>query len=116
MSLKPGVEALPPILRQKVVDLAGTNHDDHVCCESEVECPVFDEMVDAIQASHPLLTEREKEVLELLGQAWSAFLKMERAHRSDTEDFMRHIHDAQRVVAAQVSFRTDPDFMRVSGK
>lgn len=48
VSLKPAVESLPEPLRQRLVDYAGTNHDDHLCCEDGQDCEEFDALVREI--------------------------------------------------------------------
>jgi hypothetical protein len=49
MALKAAIEAFPKYLRVAIVDYAGTNHDDHLCADLDVQCETFDALIKAIQ-------------------------------------------------------------------
>jgi hypothetical protein len=59
----------------------------------------------------PDLSDEEKEVLNLLGEAWNKFLAL-RTCALDKDEFRRAIHACQSIVAVQVARRADPDFWR----
>jgi hypothetical protein len=52
------------------------------------------------------LTKREAKVVELLGEAATAFRDLEPEHPSDQEEFVRAIHAAQNVVLSRVGVRS----------
>ena len=51
------------------------------------------------------MTEEEIGTLELLAQAWNAFLELPEVHQDDRNDFRKSIHDAQRLVMARSGHR-----------
>lgn len=55
------------------------------------------------------LTEQEREVCDYLVGAWNAFVHLESTHPSDTPDFIRAIHECQRIMSARQARRFDPD-------
>ncbi len=46
-------------------------------------------------------TKNEYEVLELLALAWNKFIALPNQHPQDTDEFMRAIHEAQRIVGVR---------------
>ena len=56
------------------------------------------------------LTDEEKEVVDLLADAWNKFVKLPNKHPSDNPDFAQGIHRCQYLVAKRVAVRADPDF------
>ena len=52
MSLKSAVESLPKELRQRLIDLTGTTHDEHVCYEDGTDCQEFDALVEEFRGLH----------------------------------------------------------------
>lgn len=55
------------------------------------------------------LSEEEKGVLQLLGQAWVIFYHLDKKHPSDEQEFLKAIHQAQQLIAMRVARRVDPD-------
>jgi len=55
------------------------------------------------------LTDSEKEVLALLGQAYNKFVTLEGKHPADDTEFTEAIHAAQKMVALRVARRIDQD-------
>lgn len=47
------------------------------------------------------LTEREREVIDLLAQAWNRHQELEEIHGSDSPEFAAAIHAAQNIVLAR---------------
>lgn len=45
-----------------------------------------------------LLTEDEQKVVNHLAEAWNAYVKIGKLHPSDTDDFAKAIHDAQKII------------------
>jgi hypothetical protein len=55
------------------------------------------------------LTEAEKEVVNLLAQAFNKFVELKEKHPADDQEFCSAIHDAQKTVAMRVARRCNPD-------
>ncbi|WP_139150004.1 hypothetical protein [Sphingobium yanoikuyae] len=51
------------------------------------------------------MTEDELAVVDQLGHAWDGFLRLPALHSSDRMDFMKAIHDAQRIIMARPAMR-----------
>lgn len=51
------------------------------------------------------MTADEKRVIDLLGEAWNAFLKLPIQHADDVPDMRGAIHDAQRIVMSRPAYR-----------
>lgn len=51
------------------------------------------------------MTGEEMAVVERLGEAWNAFLALPAQHSSDRLDFLKAIHDAQRIIMARPAMR-----------
>lgn len=54
----------------------------------------------------PLLTEQEREVLEVLAGAWDLFLSLPEQHDADDSEFCAAIHAAQNIVLARPAMRS----------
>lgn len=50
------------------------------------------------------ITSEEQQVLDLLGSAWNAFLKLEAIHPDDNPEFRAAIHAAQNIVLSRPAF------------
>lgn len=59
--------------------------------------------------AQPGLTDREKECLRHLTQAWEAFMALDEKHPQDNSEFCTAIHDAQKMIALRVARRIDKD-------
>lgn len=55
------------------------------------------------------LTPREREVLDHLTSAWNTYLLLPKGHPDEVIDLRGAIHAAQRIVAARVARRVEPD-------
>ncbi len=51
------------------------------------------------------MTVQETAIVENLGRAWNAFLALPAQHSSDRMDFLKAIHDAQRIIMARPAMR-----------
>ena len=65
-------------------------------------CPTFN------YYPHQGLTPDEIKVLNLLGEAWNEYVKLDAKHPDDNDDFRRAIHQAQQLIAIRVARRVDP--------
>lgn len=63
-------------------------------------------------ASAHRLTSEERAVLASLGSAFNVFSRLGGHHPSDVEDFVRAIHEAQRIVACRPARRANPEVLR----
>lgn len=61
------------------------------------------------------ITPDELVCLDLLGQAWEAFLCLPVEHNHDRPEFMKAIHDAQGLIAIRVARRANPEVWTSSG-
>ncbi len=61
------------------------------------------------------LTDKEKEVLDYIGKAWSAFMKLEHVHPSELPEMCKVIHSAQYLIAARVAARVNPEIWSPRG-
>lgn len=52
-----------------------------------------------------VLTPEERRVLDILADAWNAFITLPLEHESERVDFMNAIHDAQYIVMARPAQR-----------
>lgn len=52
------------------------------------------------------LTNQEKAVLHLLGQAWNELLMLPEIHPADRDEFLRAIHAAQNIILARPAEET----------
>ena len=57
-----------------------------------------------------MLTSKEKELLEQLGECFNKFCKLEKQHPDDARDFADAIHDCQRIIIGRSAVREHPDF------
>ena len=57
-----------------------------------------------------VLSEEERNVLSLLATAWNAFLELPEEHPTERQEFMMHIHGAQRLVMARPTARSEQAF------
>lgn len=57
------------------------------------------------KVAQDVITEAEVNVLNLLGDAYNAFVLLPRQHQADTPDFSDAIHRAQKIVLARVGQR-----------
>lgn len=64
---------------------------------------------------HPF-TKEEKECLDLLAQAWNAWLQLPVIHVSAEQDFPFHIHALQDMLMARVCARDYPDYFNIKNK
>lgn len=48
-----------------------------------------------------LLTDQEHKVIDLLAEAWNAFLELDELHPDEKHDFRKSIHEAQRNIMAR---------------
>lgn len=55
------------------------------------------------------LSAEEKECLLHLVSAWNSFQKLVEKHSSDDAEFLKAIHDAQKMIALRVARRIDKD-------
>lgn len=55
------------------------------------------------------LTPEELHVLELAADLYGAFAALPRAHTSDHDDVVFHVHAIQRIVMARAAVRAHPD-------
>ncbi|KKM03556.1 hypothetical protein LCGC14_1773210 [marine sediment metagenome] len=56
------------------------------------------------------LTEAERAILTALGEVWNDYCKLPDRRHANDRDFIRSIHEAQRIVGIRVARRVDPDF------
>jgi hypothetical protein len=61
--------------------------------------------------SNEKLTGDERLVLNLLGEAYNAFLLLPRQHPSEADEFRLSIHRCQDIVGMRVARRSDPDLL-----
>jgi len=54
------------------------------------------------------LTEEETRILHLLANAWNEYVRLDKKHPDDNDDFKRAIHQAQQLIALRVARRVDP--------
>lgn len=59
------------------------------------------------------LTEAEQRVVDLLAEAWNAFMHVPVADADAITDFRRAIHEAQRIIACRAMAREHPEYWRV---
>jgi SMC interacting uncharacterized protein involved in chromosome segregation len=55
------------------------------------------------------LNEQEGTVMDSLVEAWNNFLKLEKQHPSDTEEFCRGIHQCQHILMCRILRRDYPE-------
>lgn len=58
------------------------------------------------------LTDAERALLNLLGEAWNQFCLLPAGHPSDASEFKAAIHAAQNIVAARLAMRMNPETLR----
>ena len=61
--------------------------------------------------SDRILLAEERAVIDMLGEAWNAFMALQVLHADELPDFRKAIHDAQRIVMArpaQFDFNQEP--------
>lgn len=58
------------------------------------------------------LTQEEKDCASHLMSAWNKFLALDKKHPSDDAEFLKAIHDAQKMIALRVARRVDPNFWK----
>ena len=58
------------------------------------------------------LTEKEKQCLNCLADAWALFSEMENKHPCDNQEFCSAIHNAQKLISLRVARRVDKDFWK----
>lgn len=56
------------------------------------------------------LIEEELEVMDYIGKAWGAFVKLEKQHPSDLNEFHAGIHKLQQLIAIRILRRQYPDY------
>lgn len=59
-----------------------------------------------------MLTEKELELVEKLGECWNLFLKTEDTHETERIDFTNAIHKAQQIIMDRSAVRQHSDFFR----
>lgn len=52
-----------------------------------------------------MITDKEREVVNLLVEAWNKFFELPVMHTSDRDEFMRAIHAAQNIVLSRPTIR-----------
>lgn len=55
------------------------------------------------------MTPEEKEILDLLGEAWNKYVKLKPTHPMDKEEFCAGIHMAQKTLSMRILRRDYPD-------
>lgn len=55
------------------------------------------------------LTPEEREIVEMLAQAFNKFVALGGKHPADNSEFCTAIHDAQKTIAMRVARRVNPD-------
>ena len=63
--------------------------------------------------NHKYITEDELEILDHLVKAWNLFLKIERQHPAEVDDFCDGMHQCQRLLQARVARRAEPDIFSI---
>jgi hypothetical protein len=56
-----------------------------------------------------MTTDAEKHVLNLLADAWNAYLALPVQHPTEQTEFMYGVHRCQDIVAVRVARRADPE-------
>lgn len=56
-----------------------------------------------------MITDKEKQVLDSLSNAWNLFIEMERQHPNEAADFADGIHKCQQIIALRVARSIHPD-------
>jgi len=56
------------------------------------------------------LLEKEERIMSLLIEAFDLFQELDYHHQSDKEDFIRSIHDLQKILAMRVVRRDYPEY------
>ena len=49
------------------------------------------------------------EIIDLLAEVWNKFLKLEKQHECDDDEFMKGIHDCQKIIMIRETRRNDPN-------
>lgn len=98
----------------RATDKACKEHDQLKAKEEPLRCFEGDRGRTTSESSQavgyrPGLTQDEKQVLERLAEAWNAFLSLNDGRADSTDDFRRAVHAAQRVIAARVARRINPE-------
>lgn len=57
------------------------------------------------RSTEGLEVDLEKQVVDLLADAWNSFLKLRVLHADDVPDFRKAIHDAQRIVQSRPALK-----------
>jgi len=57
----------------------------------------------------PRLTADEKVVLDLLAEAWNAYVKLPQQHPADRGEFATFLHGCQGIIAIRVARVADPE-------
>lgn len=55
------------------------------------------------------MTEQEKEIIDLLANAWNLFLKLPNHHPMDKQEFASYTHALQEKIMAREAVRNNPE-------
>lgn len=59
------------------------------------------------------LTQKEKEILSCLSEAWNKFTALECYHEDESSEFRYKIHEAQYMIARRVAARVNPEIWTI---